>query len=296
MVDDRKSLKTSTNKQDISPEKRRGAKAVTTKIIEGGSLLGEEVAEIANERVDRSKTKGLRGERTQHLDERLRALHRRAMVIENELRKLEDNRFYRACIFGSARIKAETAQYDDVVVLASMLAGEGIDILTGGGPGLMEAANKGAKIGKESKKSRSRSFGISIELEFEPIPNSHLDVKRHHHKFSSRLDDFMRLSHSIVVTPGGIGTLLELFFSWQLIQVKHLGPRPIVLLGKEFWSGLLHWMKFGPLERKLISSEDFDCIHVVDSPEEAFDVIFEHYREFRTSIKSANSGGAVTVK
>ena len=86
----------------------------------------------------------------------------------------------------------------------------------------MEAANLGAQKGKKEskKKRRSLSFGLPIELEWEPLPNPHLDVKRHHHKFSSRLDDFMRLSDFVVCTPGGIGTVLELMFTWQLIQVK----------------------------------------------------------------------------
>ena len=168
----------------------------------------------------KTKKSPSRGTLRKHLDERLSALYRRTMLIEKELRALEDNRFYRTCIFGSARIKPETKDYNDVFTLARCLAWQNIDILTGGGPGLMEAANKGAKLGQQEKNSRSMSFGISIELDFEPVPNSHLDVKRHHHKFSSRLDDFMRLSHSIIVTPGGIGTLLELYFSWQLIQVN----------------------------------------------------------------------------
>jgi uncharacterized protein (TIGR00730 family) len=225
--------------------------------------------------------KKIRRERMKHLDERLRHLNHRLMHIEREIRSLEENRYYRVCIFGSARIKPETQSYGDVVRLAEMLAGEGIDILTGGGPGLMEAANMGALAGREKKKSRSRSFGLSIELDFEPIPNSHLDVKRHHHKFSSRLDDFMRLSHSIVVTPGGIGTLLELYFAWQLIQVRHLTPRPIVLLDRNFWEGIVAWMKNIPLERGLISSHDFDCLKIVDTPEEVFEIVLSDYQKFR---------------
>jgi uncharacterized protein (TIGR00730 family) len=227
-----------------------------------------------------SLKKGSRGELRKHLDERLRSLYQRAMVIEHELHALEEDRFYRACIFGSARIKHDTKEYQDVFTLARYLAWQSIDILTGGGPGLMEAANKGAKLGQEEKNTKSLSFGISIELDFEPTPNSHLDVKRHHHKFSSRLDDFMRLSHAIIVTPGGIGTLLELFFSWQLLQVKHMSMRPIVLMDKDFWSGLIDWMKEFPLDRKLISPQDFDCLHIVDSPEDAVEIIEADHKQF----------------
>jgi hypothetical protein len=206
------------------------------------------------------------------------------MVIENELRKLDEDRFYRTCIFGSARIKQDTPQYAQVFEVARYLAWEGIDVLTGGGPGLMEAANKGARLGREEKKTKSLSYGLSIQLEFEPEPNRHLDIKRHHHKFSSRLDDFMRLSHSVVCTPGGIGTVLELYFVWQLIQVKHATTRPIVLLEKAYWQGLLDWMRKEPLARGLMGEKDFGCIHIVDTPQEAFEIISAHHREFRSRV------------
>jgi uncharacterized protein (TIGR00730 family) len=225
--------------------------------------------------------KGSRGERRKHLDERLRLLYQRAMLIEDELRKLDENRFYRVCIFGSARIKPESKQYTDCFNLARYFGWEGIDVLTGGGPGLMEAANKGALLGREEKKSKSLSYGLSIQLEFEPEPNRHLDIKRHHHKFSSRLDDFIRLSHSVVCTPGGIGTLLEFFFVWQLIQVKHTTPRPIVLMERAFWGGLIDWLQQVVLQRGLVSERDFGVIHIVDTPEEVFEIISAHHREFR---------------
>lgn len=225
--------------------------------------------------------RGSRSERRKHLDERLRLLYQRTMVIEDELRKLDEDRFYRVCIFGSARIKPDTKQYSEVYELARYLSWEGIDVLTGGGPGLMEAANMGARLGSEEKKTKSLSYGLSIQLEFEPEPNRHLDIKRHHHKFSSRLDDFIRLSNSVVCTPGGIGTLLEFFFVWQLIQVKHATPRPIVLLEKKFWEGVLDWMKKEPLARGLLGEKDFSIIHMVDTPAEAFDIISAHHQEFR---------------
>ncbi len=218
-----------------------------------------------------------RGERRRYLEERLRILHQRTMVIEKELVSIEDNRFYRTCIFGSARLKPETKEYNQVTELARLLAIKGIDVLTGGGPGLMEAANLGAKQGIGSSKAKSLSYGISIELDFEPVPNPHLDVKSHHLRFSSRLDEFMRLSRSIVVTPGGIGTLLELFFAWQLIQVKHISYRPIVLLDVPFWEELITWMKKMPLGRSLVSQSDFDCLSIVNTPEEAFNLISTHH-------------------
>jgi uncharacterized protein (TIGR00730 family) len=230
---------------------------------------------------DENKTQSkLLKERKKHLDERLKVLHHRAMMIEQELQQIDAGKFYRVCIFGSARIKPDTEEYEQVYTLARMLAWEHIDILTGGGPGLMEAANKGAKLGQDEKKSKSLSFGLSIELEWEPVPNSHLDIKRHHYRFSSRLDDFMRLSHSIIATPGGIGTLLEIYFAWQLIQVKHMSFRPIVLLDKDFWTGLIDWMKDIQLKRGLVSEKDFDCLKIVDTPEEAYEIISAHHKEF----------------
>lgn len=231
-------------------------------------------------------------ERKRHLDERLSVLHKRAMMIEEELRQLDNDKFYRVCIFGSARIKPESKEYTEVYDLARMLAWENIDILTGGGPGLMEAANKGAQLGKTEKNTKALSFGLSIELEWEPLPNSHLDIKRHHYRFSSRLDDFMRLSHSVIATPGGIGTLLEVYFAWQLIQVKHMSFRPIVLMDKNYWTGLIDWMKDIQLARGLVSEKDFDCISIVDTPEEVFEIVSQHHKEFRSALLAAEKSSS----
>lgn len=255
------------------PEEKIFAKA--QEVEADASLLKKAQKEAEKEAAKRQR---------KHLDERLRSLYQRAMLIEKELHALE-SKFYRVCIFGSARIKPESPAYTDAFTLARYLSWSGIDILTGGGPGLMEAANKGARLGQQEKKTKSLSFGLSIQLEWEPTPNSHLDIKRHHHKFSSRLDDFMRLSNSIVVTPGGIGTLLELFFTWQLVQVKHIPPRPIVLMDKLFWVGLLDWMREHPLKKALISPGDFDCISIVDTPEEVFEIISAHHKEFLAAKK-----------
>jgi len=254
-----------------SARKERSGEAPPTAVI----------AEVADVVVRSPRGIGSRGQRRRHLDDRLRALYQRAMVLEQELKVLEESRFYRVCIFGSARIKPETKAYNDVFTLARYLAWEGVDVLTGGGPGLMEAGNKGAKLGQEEKQSKSLSFGISIALDFEPEPNLHLDVKRHHHRFSSRLDDFMRLSNAVVVTPGGIGTLLELFFTWQLIQVKHIEPRPVVLMDRDYWTGVVDWMRAHKLERGLISAKDFDGISIVDTPEEVLEIVSKDHRAYR---------------
>lgn len=238
---------------------------------------------VAPQAEDRDELDKVRSQkhRRKHLDERLSVIYKRAQALEEQLKDLDDRRFYRVCIFGSARIKPDTKEYQDAFQLARFLAWDGIDVLTGGGPGLMEAANRGVQLGEGEKKSGSLSFGLSIQLDFEPEPNMHLDVTRHHHKFSSRLDDFMRLSHAVVATPGGIGTVLELMFAWQLIQVKHMAPRPLVLMDKGFWTGFIEWLKNQPLARGLMGAKDFDVITIVDTPEEVYEVLQKHHQEFQ---------------
>ncbi|SVC48419.1 uncharacterized protein METZ01_LOCUS301273 [marine metagenome] len=171
--------------------------------------------------------------------------------------------YYRVSIFGSARIKPNTEEYMEVYDLAKKLAKNNADIVTGGGPGLMEAANAGAKDGS----SKSKSFGLHVDLPFETSPNEHLDITYHHKRFSSRLDEFMRISHAVIVTPGGIGTILELLYTWQLIQVSHISERPIILVGK-MWTGLLEWMESEPLNKQLIDKSDFNNIKIVQNVDE----------------------------
>ena len=105
-----------------------------------------------------------------------------------------------------------------------------------------------------------------LTLPFETSPNEHLDIAFHHKRFSSRLDEFMRISHAVIVTPGGMGTILESLYTWQLIQVSHISQRPIILLG-EMWSGLLDWMKTEPLKKHLIDESDFENVKVVQDVE-----------------------------
>ena len=192
--------------------------------------------------------------------------------------------YFRVCIFGSARINAESPFYKQVYDLAVALAKEGVDIVTGGGPGLMEAANKGAKEGGMTPKAGSkatRSIGLPIDLPFETDANSHLDVKRQHRRFSTRLDEFTRISHAVVVTPGGIGTVLELFYIWQLMQVGHVRQRPVLLVGRQKWAGLLDWLSAEPLKLQLMSQKDLEMLTIVDSVEEVVDHLQPFIREFR---------------
>lgn len=136
---------------------------------------------------------------------------------KNLLHIANDGRF-RVALFGSARITPSDTVYQEIADLATALAKNNFDIVTGGGPGAMEAAAFGhqrATLGQES----SKSIGINIELPFEQIPNKYLDFTETTSTFSARLDTFMLLSHVFIVTQGGIGTLLELFYTWQLMQV-----------------------------------------------------------------------------
>jgi len=176
---------------------------------------------------------------------------------------------FRVAIFGSARIGKGDSVYNEVTELAKRIAEHGIDIVTGGGPGLMDAANLGERL---SNNKDSQSIGLTIQLPFESKGNRHLDIKKHFQKFSSRLDHFMTLSNVIVVMPGGIGTCLELFYTWQLTQVHHIEPIPIILYG-EMWHELIDWIKKWPLKQKLMNPQDLENIFCVHSNEEALNII-----------------------
>lgn len=176
--------------------------------------------------------------------------------------------YYRVAIFGSARIQEGDQDYHNVFAIAKGLAEAGFDIVTGGGPGLMQAANAGSK----SAHSSSHSIGLNIKLPREQEPNAFLDIKQEFSSFSNRLDTFMTLSDAVIVAPGGIGTLLEMFYAWQLVQVKDICETPIILYGA-IWTNLLLWMETEVLERKLFSKEDMRMIfHVID-PEEVVELI-----------------------
>lgn len=193
--------------------------------------------------------------------------------FKDELKK----RDFRVTIFGSARIKSNDKIYKQVKDLAKKIGKHGFDIVTGGGPGLMEAASIGHEIG--DKDGKAESIGLTIELPWESEENGHLEIKKHFDHFSGRLDHFMALSSAIVVTPGGIGTCLELFYTWQLVQVKHICPIPIILIGT-MWKKLIIWAKKYPLKEGLISPKDFSSIYVVKNNKEAMKVIMNTYEVF----------------
>lgn len=186
---------------------------------------------------------------------------------------------FRVAIFGSARIKKDDKVYQDVFDLAKDLGSKGYDVVTGGGPGLMEAANAGHQAGDRADKADT--IGLTIELPWEAKANKHLDIKEHYQRFSSRLDEFMVLSNAVVIAPGGIGTCLELFYTWQLTQVKHICPIPIILLG-DMWEELYKWVKAYPVERGLVSPGDCDNVfvaHTINDAIKKIDKVYDIYQQ-----------------
>lgn len=189
---------------------------------------------------------------------------------------IDPNQF-RVAIFGSARIKPKDPRYNQIYSLAKMIAAEDMDVVTGGGPGLMEAANKGHQEGRKNQKVKS--FGLNIVLPMEQEANKHLDVEEDFRIFSKRLDYFMKLSNVVVVAPGGIGTILELMYAWQLIQVEHVCNIPIILMG-DMWRPLITWFEEWPLRKKMINEEDMHPIFLADHCREAMKIIRKAKHDF----------------
>ncbi|MBT6068370.1 LOG family protein [Candidatus Peregrinibacteria bacterium] len=187
-------------------------------------------------------------------------------VFENEEKK---NRF-RVVVFGSARTKPGDSAYEEVFKLGKKIADKGFDVVTGGGPGAMAAANLGHA--DSENEGVVDSYGINIKLPFEQSVNKGVEIAHEHERFSTRLDEFMSLANVVVITQGGIGTLLELFYTWQLIQVKQMSHIPIVVVG-DMWDGLFEWMKRDMLSRGMFSEEDLDVINFADNCEEAIEII-----------------------
>jgi uncharacterized protein (TIGR00730 family) len=187
---------------------------------------------------------------------------------------------YRVTIFGSARAKPGTLVYDEVKRLAAELANMGCDIITGGGPGLMQAANEGAAA--VNAPQRDRSVGIRVDLPFEQEANPFVEQAFEHKTFFTRLHQFVLMSDAYVVAPGGIGTLLELSMIWQLLQVRHLHDTPLILVGK-MWGDLVGWARAHLLHEQhpLASPEDMNIPRCVQTADEAIALIREHHARWR---------------
>ena len=197
--------------------------------------------------------------------------------VVNQLTRLRrtTRQNYRVTIFGSARLKPATPAYDAVKKLAAELTKMGCDIISGGGPGLMQAANEGAH--SVQSKASKRSVGIRIELPFEQDINPFVGQAYEHRTFFSRLHHFIIVSDAFVVVPGGIGTLLELSLAWQLLQVRKLYNTPLILVGK-MWAELVKWGRTSMLQKgnALASDIDFTIPHCVNTIDECIALIHEN--------------------
>ncbi len=181
-------------------------------------------------------------------------------------------------IFGSARTKPEHRYYQLAEDIAKGITQIGMGVITGGGPGIMEAANKGAQAGG------GKSVGLNIELEFEQHPNAFIDhdkVVTFEHFFVRKVM-LMKYSQGFIILPGGFGTLDELFEAITLMQTKKVTAYPIVLVGKDYWGGLIDWVKNKMLQEHNISEKDLSLFHLVDTAEEALSIIEKFYKENNT--------------
>lgn len=183
-------------------------------------------------------------------------------------------RRFRVVIFGSARIERDDPNWNLIYHLSKGIAEEGMDIVTGGGPGLMEAASEGHYSGDKGK--HAQSIGLQIRLPKEQRDAQHLDIKKEFSTFHMRLDRFIGLANAVVVAPGGVGTLLELFYTWQLMQVRMIHGIPIILLG-DMWIDFIRWIRKWPLKNGFLEQEDIDLLHLVNDAEEALTIIKKVY-------------------
>lgn len=183
---------------------------------------------------------------------------------------------FRVAIFGSARTKPGSPEYDAAYELGYELGQRNIGVVTGGGPGQMNAANEGHK---KAQPKGTNSIGLTIELPWEPEMNGNLDINKHFDKFGERLDHFMALSNAVVITGGGIGTCLELFYTLQLTQVRHICPIPIIL-ADPMWENLYEWLKTEAVDRGFVSEKDLQNILVARNPGETLSVIDQAKKAF----------------
>jgi len=174
-------------------------------------------------------------------------------------------------IFGSARTQHDHPYYQLTEEIARMLSDAGFSVISGGGPGIMEAANKGAFYGK------SPSVGLNIQLPHEQHNNAYQNISQSFQHFFTRKVMFVKFASAYVVMPGGFGTLDELMEALTLVQTGKTRRIPIILVGSKFWGGLMDWIRDTLLVEKMIAAEDMDLIQIIDEPREIVDAIFKHY-------------------
>lgn len=178
--------------------------------------------------------------------------------------------------FGSARTGPDDPMYQAAQETARLLAQAGYDIITGAGPGVMEAANKGAKLGG------GRSIGCNIELPFEQGTNPYVDTVVNFRYFFVRKTMFVKYSNAYIIFPGGFGTLDELFEALTLIQTGKINQFPVVLFGRHYWAGLVRWLSARALGERKISPGDMDLVLLTDDPQEATDAVIAAFESHRS--------------
>ncbi len=170
-------------------------------------------------------------------------------------------------IFGSARVKSGDDAYEKAYQIAKKLAQQGYHIITGGGPGVMEAGNKGAKEGG------AKSVGLNIQLPLEQSPNPYATLRLNFQYFFVRKVMFVKYAQAYIGMPGGFGTLDEIFEALTLIQTQRIKPFPVILVGTEYWAGLLEWVRNILVSGKYISPDDLDYLTLLDDPDEVVHTI-----------------------
>ncbi len=175
-------------------------------------------------------------------------------------------------IFGSARTNAEHPYYKKAENLAALFAQKGYSVITGGGAGIMEAANKGAA------RAGAESIGLNITLPFEQKPNPYATTQIEFKYFFVRKVMFLKYAQAYIIMPGGFGTLDELFETITLIQTQRIRKMPIIMVGEDYWEGLIHWVKNKFLDEKMISEKDLDLFHLLDDPIDIVGVVEDFYK------------------
>jgi len=181
-------------------------------------------------------------------------------------------------VFGSSRMTAGSPYYEKAVELGKRLSDAGFSVITGGGPGIMEGANRGAHEGK------GKSVGLNIEIPMEQQPNKYQDLSLSFRYFFIRKLMFVKYSVAFIIFPGGFGTMDELFEALTLSQTKRIGVFPIVLFGREYWKGLVDWFKSTLLTNNAIAAEDLDLFSIVDDIHEACEILMEYKRTFEIAM------------
>jgi uncharacterized protein (TIGR00730 family) len=178
-------------------------------------------------------------------------------------------------IFGSARVRTGNRYYNLAVRVASALSKAGYGVITGGGPGVMEAANKGAREGG------GRSIGLNIKLPYEQNPNRYAETVIHFDYFFARKVMFVKYACGFVGLPGGFGTLDEIFEALTLKQTGKIHEFPVILMGRDYWQGMVDWLRDQPLENRMISQRDLRLFHVTDDVDEVVQIIDRHHQQRR---------------